>query len=153
MVWLNQPLLLLGAVILICILLNRFLEKIPVPSLLIFIGLGMFFGENGPFRIQFDHYALVNLVCSVCLIFIMFYGGFGTNMRAARPVLREAALMSSLGVAGTAGAVAIRSFRAVAFVAGEFSDRGRDFFDGCGFSFQHSPFAEAGFEVSYGLAP
>lgn len=107
MVWLNQPLLLLGAVILICILLNRFLEKIPVPSLLIFIGLGMFFGENGPFRIQFDHYALVNLVCSVCLIFIMFYGGFGTNMRAARPVLREAALMSSLGVAGTAGAVAV----------------------------------------------
>lgn len=103
----NQPLLLLGAVILICILLNRFLEKIPVPSLLIFIGLGMFFGENGPFRIQFDHYALVNLVCSVCLIFIMFYGGFGTNMRAARPVLREAALMSSLGVAGTAGAVAV----------------------------------------------
>lgn len=56
---------------------------------------------------QFDHYALVNLVCSVCLIFIMFYGGFGTNMRAARPVLREAALMSSLGVAGTAGAVAV----------------------------------------------
>ena len=137
MVWLNQPLLLLGAVILICILLNRFLEKIPVPSLLIFIGLGMFFGENGPFRIQFDHYALVNLVCSVCLIFIMFYGGFGTNMRAARPVLREAALMSSLGVAGTAGAVAVFAH----------------FFDGCGFSFQHSPFAEAGFEVSYGLAP
>ncbi len=42
----NGPLLLVGCVILICILLNRFLERLPVPSLLIFIGLGMFFGEN-----------------------------------------------------------------------------------------------------------
>ena len=41
----NEPLLLMGVVILICILLNQLLEKIPVPSLLIFIALGMFFEE------------------------------------------------------------------------------------------------------------
>ena len=45
----NEALLLIGMVIVICILMNRFLEKIPVPSLLIFIALGMLFGENGLF--------------------------------------------------------------------------------------------------------
>lgn len=99
----NEPLLLIGFVILICILSNRFLEKIPIPSLLIFIGLGMFFGENGVLKIPFDNYDIVNITCSVCLIFIMFYGGFGTNLRVARPVLAPSFVMSTLGVAGTAG--------------------------------------------------
>lgn len=103
----NEPLLLMGFVILICILLNRFLEKIPVPSLLIFIALGMFFGENGVFRIPFDDYAGVNILCSISLIFIMFYGGFGTNLNTARPVILPSVLMSTLGVTGTAGAVAV----------------------------------------------
>ena len=58
----NEALLLIGMVIVICIMMNRFLEKIPVPSLLIFIALGMLFGENGLFRITFDDYAAVNLV-------------------------------------------------------------------------------------------
>ena len=98
----NSALLLIGSVILICILMSRFLEKLAVPSLLIFLALGMCFGENGIFRIPFDDYAGVNLICSACLIFIMFYGGFGTNLRAARPVVAQAAVLSTLGVAGTA---------------------------------------------------
>lgn len=67
----------------------------------------MLFGENGVIKIPFNDYNVVNIVCSVCLIFIMFYGGFGTNMRAARPVLCQSVLMSTLGVAGTAGALAL----------------------------------------------
>lgn len=104
---LNQALLLMGLVIFICILLGRFMEKIPLPSLLIFIGLGMLFGENGVLKIPFDDYLGVNTVCSVCLLCIMFYGGFGTNLRAARPVLPQSILLSTLGVAGTAGGVAL----------------------------------------------
>ena len=103
----NGALLLIGSVILICILMNRFLEKLAVPSLLIFLALGMCFGENGIFRIPFDDYAGVNLICSFCLIFIMFYGGFGTNLQAARPVVVQSAVLSTLGVAGTAVAVGL----------------------------------------------
>lgn len=102
----NEPLLLMGIVILIGILLNRFLERLPVPSLLFFIALGMVFGENGLFRIAFDDYEVVNTACSICLIFIMFYGGFGTNLAAARPVLVPSVAMSTLGVVATAGALA-----------------------------------------------
>lgn len=103
----NESILLMGAVILICILTSRFLQKIPVPSLLLFLALGMCFGENGPVGIVFDDYAAVNVICSASLICIMFYGGFGTNLSAARPVLGQAAVLSTLGVAGTAGAVAL----------------------------------------------
>ncbi|MBM6887890.1 cation:proton antiporter, partial [Pseudoflavonifractor phocaeensis] len=103
----NGALMLIGAVILICILMDRFLEKLAVPSLLIFLGLGMCFGENGLFRIPFDDYAGVNLICSFSLVIIMFYGGFGTNLKAARPVAVQAGVLATLGVAGTAGAVGL----------------------------------------------
>lgn len=99
--------MLTGLVILICILSSRFLEKIPVPSLLFFILLGMLFGENGIFRIPFNDYAFVNTICSISLIFIMFFGGFGTNLHTARPVLPQAVLLSTLGVAATAGITAV----------------------------------------------
>ncbi len=95
-------LLLIGAVILSCILFSRLLRKIPLPSLLIFIALGMLLGENGILGITFNNYGISNAICSVSLIFIMFYGGFGTNLSCARPVLLQAGVMSTLGVVFTA---------------------------------------------------
>lgn len=95
---LNEVLLLVGIVIMICILLGRFAENLPVPSLLIFIGLGMFFGANGPIGIQFDDYSVSESICTICLIFIMFYGGFGTNIASARPVLGKSLCLSTLGL-------------------------------------------------------
>ena len=103
----NAAFLLIGVVIVICILMDRFLEKLPIPPLLFFIALGMCFGENGLLRIPFDDYEAVNLICSASLVFIMFYGGFGTNLKAARPVAAPAVVLSTLGVAGTAGAVGL----------------------------------------------
>ncbi len=103
----DHVLFLVGTVILICILMNRWVEKLAVPSLLVFIALGMCFGENGLLHIQFDDYAAVNTICSVSLIFIMFYGGFGTNLTAARPVAVQSVVLSTLGVACTAGSVAV----------------------------------------------
>ena len=49
----EKAVLLVSVIIIIRILLNDFLEKIPVPSLIIFILLGMCFGENGLFKNQF----------------------------------------------------------------------------------------------------
>ena len=87
--------------------MNRWVEKLAVPSLLVFMALGMCFGENGLLHIQFDDYVAVNAICSVSLIFIMFYGGFGTNLSAARPVAVQSVVLSTLGVACTAGSVAV----------------------------------------------
>ena len=98
---LNQIILLVGVVIMICVLMGRVTSRLAVPSLLIFIGLGMLFGEDGIFRIVFDDYGVTETICSVSLIFIIFYGGFGTNVKEAKSVAAKALLLSTLGVALT----------------------------------------------------
>lgn len=103
----NQVVLLVGIVIMICVLMGRYISKLAVPSLLFFIALGMLFGVNGLVRISFDDYQLTETICSVSLIFIIFYGGFGTNIREARPVAIRAVLLSTAGVALTAGSVGV----------------------------------------------
>lgn len=91
-------LLLTGSVILLSLLISKALRHTPLPSLLLFIALGMLFGENGLFHIPFDDYQAVDIICSSALVIIMFYGGFGTSLKAARPVLRASVLLSTVGV-------------------------------------------------------
>ncbi|SHH95719.1 potassium/proton antiporter, CPA1 family (TC 2.A.36) [Clostridium collagenovorans DSM 3089] len=91
-----------GLVLIICITSTKVLYKFGVPILLIFIVLGMLFGSDGLVGIYFDNYTLTNQLCSIGLVFIMFYGGFGTNWKMARPVAVPSILMSSLGVIITA---------------------------------------------------
>ena len=86
----------------LCIFAGSLSTRIGVPSLLLFIILGMMFGTDGIFRIPFSNYGLAESICSVALIFIMFYGGFCTNWEAARPVAKKAVLLSSAGVILTA---------------------------------------------------
>lgn len=97
-------------IILLCVLVSRLTHRLGVPILLAFIVLGMLFGENGIFHIAFDNFALSEQICTVALIFIMFYGGFGTNWNQAKPVAVKAAVLASGGVVLTAsltGAVCI----------------------------------------------
>ena len=98
-------LLIAGLVMISCVLCNRFLGKLGVPMLLAFILLGMLFGSDGLLRIPFDDYSFAEQICSAALIFIMFYGGFGTSWKEARPVVGKAALLSTLGVVLTAALV------------------------------------------------
>lgn len=98
-------LLLAGIVIVICVLSNRVASKLPVPSLILFICLGMLFGADGPVHIQFRAYALTEFSCCAGLLFIMFYGGFNANVREARPVAPQAILLSTVGVLVCAGIV------------------------------------------------
>lgn len=95
-------LLLCCAVILSCIIANRFSNKFGMPALLCFMALGMIFGSDGLFKISFDNYAITEQLCTVALIFIMFYGGFGTNWKTARPIAVKAGILSTLGVIITA---------------------------------------------------
>ena len=89
-------------ILILCVFSSKFLHRFGVPTLLIFILLGMVFGSDGIVGIYFDNYGLAETICSVALIFIMFYGGFGTNWNTARPVLKQSICMSTLGVIFTA---------------------------------------------------
>ena len=70
----NQILLFIGLVIILCLTIKPVGKKLPFPTLLIFIALGMLLGVNGPTHIDFSDYALTETVCSTALLFIMFYG-------------------------------------------------------------------------------
>ena len=75
--------------------------------LLGFIGLGMLFGSDGIFKIPFDNYLAMEQIATVALIFIIFYGGFGTKWSTAKPVVVKATMLSTLGVVLTAFLVGI----------------------------------------------
>lgn len=95
-------LLLSSIIIFACVLLDRVAAKIGMPVLLAFIFLGMILGSDGIFRIPFENYGFAETICSIALIFIIFYGGFGTDWEQAKPVALKSGLLSTVGVALTA---------------------------------------------------
>ena len=103
----NLVLLITALVILLCVWLNILSGKLGVPVLLAFILLGMAFGSDGIVKIDFYNFAAAERIRMAALIFIMFYGGFGTNWKEAKKVAVQAGLLSSLGVVLTAGFVGL----------------------------------------------
>ena len=94
-------------IIFTCVICNKISGRLGIPTLLAFILLGMFFGSDGIVKIHFDDYKLTEQICSIALIFIMFYGGFGTNLHEAKPVAKRAVILSSFGTIATAGIVGL----------------------------------------------
>lgn len=103
----NVTILISGLIVLLCIVCTKFSDKIGIPSLFLFIALGLIFGADGILKIDFDNYEFAENVCSVALIFIMFYGGFGTRWKTAKPVAVKSMILSTLGVIATAFCVGI----------------------------------------------
>ncbi|NFO88604.1 potassium/proton antiporter [Clostridium botulinum] len=101
------PLILASLVLIICVFSSKVLYRFGVPSLLIFLILGMIFGSEGIVGITFDNYKIAEEIGSFGLVFIMFYGGFCTNWKLAKPVVTKATLMSTIGVIITAGLTGI----------------------------------------------
>lgn len=98
----TQALLFFALIVLACVAAGRLSGKLGIPALLLFLALGMLCGVDGPLGLAFDDFVLAEKVCSVALIFIMFYGGFGTRWEAAKPVAFQAVLLSTAGVIVTA---------------------------------------------------
>lgn len=98
----NSILLLSAVVLIACVIGSKISSRLGLPTLLFFIGLGMLFGSEGIFKIDFENYSFAEKICSSALIFIMFYGGFGTKWSTARPVAVKATLLSTLGTLITA---------------------------------------------------
>ncbi|WP_041701407.1 potassium/proton antiporter [Gottschalkia acidurici] len=91
--------LFIGIVFILALFAIRFSNKHGIPALLLFIVLGMVFGVLG---LEFENFEFADKFATVALMVIMFYGGFGTNWRMAKPVAKEAIVLSSLGVIATA---------------------------------------------------
>ena len=91
--------LFIGFILILALLAIRFSHKHGIPALLLFITLGMAFGMLG---FEFEDYQFAENFATVALMVIMFYGGFGTSWKMAKPVAKESIVLSSLGVVTTA---------------------------------------------------
>ena len=98
----NIVLFLVACVILLCVFVEKFSDKFGMPALIFFMFIGMLFGSDGIMKIPFDDFRMAENICSIALIFIMFYGGFNTKWQAAKEVAGKSILLSTAGVVITA---------------------------------------------------
>lgn len=98
-----ENILLVGSLLLlVSILAGKTSYKFGVPTLLLFLGIGMLAGSDGIGGIRFDDPQLAQFIGIVSLNFILFSGGLDTNWAAVKPILREGIMLSTLGVLITA---------------------------------------------------
>ena len=97
-----EMMLFVAVILLVCSLLKKVSGRIGIPSLLLFIVLGMLMGSDGIFKVAFDDFAFAQVISTVALVVIMFSGGFETNIKASKPVAAKAIVLSSLGTVLTA---------------------------------------------------
>ncbi len=100
-------LLLVAIVILLCVIAEKFSGRFGMPALILFMFIGMLFGSDGIFKIPFNDYKLAENICSISLLFIMFYGGFNLKWELAKGVAVKSVLLSTIGVAVTAAVTSL----------------------------------------------
>lgn len=98
-----ENIVLIGSLLLfISIVAGKTSYKFGVPTLLLFLAIGMLAGSDGIGGINFDDPKIAQFIGIVSLNFILFSGGLDTNWRAVRPILKEGLVLSTLGVLLTA---------------------------------------------------
>jgi potassium/hydrogen antiporter len=77
-------------------------ERLRVPGLVLFLGLGMAIGSDGAGWIDFDDYELARTIGVIALALILFEGGLSAGFDEIRPVLRSAVSLALVGTLATA---------------------------------------------------
>jgi potassium/hydrogen antiporter len=95
---LNVSLLLGGAVLLVAVVAVRLAERSGLPTLLLYLGLGVAIGESGPLHVHFDNQGLTQVLGYVALVVILAEGGITTNWSSIRPAVGPAAALATVGV-------------------------------------------------------
>ncbi|MBX5457439.1 MAG: potassium/proton antiporter [Thermogemmatispora sp.] len=103
----ESALLVASLLLLLSVLAWKIAGRLGIPALLLFLGLGMLAGSDGPGGIYFDDAQLAQAVGIVALVLILFAGGLETRWSAVRPALGGALLLSTLGVLLSALVVAL----------------------------------------------
>ena len=103
----DEWLLVSSVLLLLSILAWKVSHRLGIPALLLFLGIGMLAGSDGPGGIYFDNAPIAQAVGVVALAFILFAGGLDTEWKVVRPALGGALALSTIGVLLTALVVAL----------------------------------------------
>ncbi len=77
-------------------------DRVRVPGLLLFLGLGMLAGSEGIGGVEFDNAELTRTLGTIGLVLILFEGGLTAGFPEIRPVLGTAISLATLGTVITA---------------------------------------------------
>lgn len=102
---LNQILLVSASVLLVAVAAVRLSSRSGLPSLLIYLGLGVLMGQDG-FGVRFNDAALTQVLGYAALVVILAEGGLGTKWHEIKPAVPAAAALSTAGVAVSVGVTA-----------------------------------------------
>ncbi len=98
-----ENILLVGSLLLfVSIIVGKTSYKFGVPTLLLFLAVGMLVGSDGIVGIHFEDPKIAQFIGIVSLNFILFSGGLDTSWTSVKPILREGVVLSTLGVMLTA---------------------------------------------------
>jgi len=99
----TENILLVGSLLLfISIVAGKTSYRFGIPTLILFLAIGMLAGSEGILGIYFDDPKLAQFIGIVSLNFILFSGGLDTSWSSIKPVLWQGISLSTLGVLFTA---------------------------------------------------
>jgi len=103
-----ENILLLGSILLfVSIISSKTSFRIGIPTLILFLIIGMLAGSDGPGGIYFNDPQIAQLLGVIALTFILFSGGLDTKWESIKPIIRNGIALSTLGVFITAGLVGV----------------------------------------------
>ncbi|MFD3708431.1 potassium/proton antiporter [Streptomyces sp. NPDC058677] len=103
---LNQLLLVCSLVLLVAVAAVRISSRSGLPSLLVYLGIGIAMGQDGIGDIQFDNAELTQVIGYAALVVILAEGGLGTKWKEIKPALPAASALALVGVAVSVGVTA-----------------------------------------------
>jgi len=107
--------LIFAALLGLCVIAGKASSKFGIPALLLFVGVGMLAGSDGPGGIWFDDPSLAQHVGIVALALILFSGGMQAHWGHVKKVLPQAISLATIGVGLTAGIVGLLCSRFLGF--------------------------------------
>ncbi|MEV5351937.1 potassium/proton antiporter [Streptomyces sp. NPDC093516] len=103
---LNQLLLVCSLVLLVAVAAVRISSRSGLPSLLVYLGIGVAMGQDGIGDIHFDNAELTQVIGYAALVVILAEGGLGTKWKEIEPVMPAATALALAGVAVSVGVTA-----------------------------------------------
>lgn len=115
---LNNIMLISAILIFISVYAAKAGSRFGVPTLVLFLGLGMVFGVDG-IGIHFDSAEIVQFIGMVALSIILFSGGLDTSIKAIKPIAAPGIVLATLGVLLTAGFTGVFIYYLMGWIAPE----------------------------------